>query len=97
MKFEVLAEITVLDFVTSDFNPKIARGIRPIIRYEGMIGSSCAIDMGSRDEIFPGETLEVGLAFINPDMHKKLLSVGHKFGLYLASRKVADGTVLIVD
>ncbi|WP_333973476.1 hypothetical protein [Alteromonas mediterranea] len=97
MDFQVLATIKIMDYETPDFKPKIFTGIRPIIRYEGMIGGSCALDLGDKKEAFPGETVEVSIDFLNPENHKPLMYVGLSFGLYAGNKKLAVGIVNVLD
>ncbi|MBO1257144.1 hypothetical protein J3L16_15790 [Alteromonas sp. 5E99-2] len=97
MGFQALATIKIMDYETPDFQPRIFTGIRPIIRYEGMIGGSCALDLGDEKEAFPGETVEVGIDFLNPENHKPHMYVGLNFGLYAGNRKLAEGIINVLD
>ncbi|BBO27702.1 hypothetical protein AltI4_20900 [Alteromonas sp. I4] len=97
MDFQVLATIEILDYVAPNFNPRIISGIRPIIKYEGMPGGSCALNLGNKQEAFPGETIEVCIDFLSPENHKPLMYVGLNFGLYAANKILANGTVTALD
>ena len=93
MSFEVIAQISILDYIQPGFFPRMATGARPVIRYEGMVGASCILDLGIKGEAFVGETIEVTISFLNPELHRELMHVGLEFGLYSANIKLANGKI----
>jgi hypothetical protein len=94
MDFQILARIKISDFLTETFSPKIVTGIRPIIRYEGMIGGSCALVLENVEEVFPGDTLDVQIAFLNPKSHEQILKADMEFTLHAGAIEIATGIVL---
>ena len=98
MSFTILAEVEVLKVEDKDCLARFVTGARPVISYEGLSVSgtsfaSCAIDLGKAEEAFPGEKLEIEIAFLNPDIHEPLMYVGLEFSLYAYPWKIARGTV----
>ena len=95
MAFQILARITISDFLTETFEPKIVTGVRPIIRYKGMIGGSCALVLEGTEEAFPGETLDVSVVFLNPQNHEQILRSDMEFTLHAGAIEIAKGVVLL--
>lgn len=97
MDFQILARITISDFLTETFKPKIVTGIRPIIRYKGMVGGSCTLVLDNVEEAFPGDTLDVHISFLTPKNHEQIINADMEFTLYTGVIEIAKGIVLFAD
>jgi hypothetical protein len=101
MSFTIVADVEVLKVDDKDCLARFMTGARPTISYKGLESSgasfaSCAIYLGDVEEAFPGDKLEIEIAFLNPELHESLMSVGLEFGLYAGPWKIAKGKVSLL-
>ncbi|MBB6521922.1 hypothetical protein HNR48_002207 [Pseudoteredinibacter isoporae] len=89
----VLAEIQ--DQRDRGAEPRFLNGLRCVISYEGMPAAECGVELsGGITEIYPGESAEVFIHFVTPELHVDKLKVGDTFELVRVPYSIATGTVI---
>jgi len=93
---EVLAKLEFLEVKDPECNVRYLNKSRPLIMYEGQLGSSCILYFGDEvEEAFPGHILEAEIALM-PDLHLGKIKEGLEFELYAGKWKIAKGVFTFV-